>query len=275
MQTLFEYLYKQETKRGEERARFIRWIIAGCGLGASLFYKDYPIAAGSLIILLFNFIYPKIKADQKAIPYAGIFLESLLMTLILLRVSAITPESAGLSPVLWGYFLLLYTASMRYSSYLILFSGILNIAGMNSVYLYRYLYNPDVFYSASGFYHQLLRTGFYLAFALLLLNRPRVIRRILKNQQDFFEKVRTRHGDLLSVCDTVAGEAGLSPRETEVLKELIKGKTYRMIADGLCISQDTVKTHIKNLYRKLDVSSRNELLSSLEGKSVISGESQE
>lgn len=53
-------------------------------------------------------------------------------------------------------------------------------------------------------------------------------------------------------------DAGLSNREKEVLSELCKGKSYKMVADFLFISQDTVRTHIRNIYKKLEVNSKSE-----------------
>lgn len=50
----------------------------------------------------------------------------------------------------------------------------------------------------------------------------------------------------------------LSAREKEVLSELCKGKSYKMVAESLFISQDTVRTHIRNIYRKLEVNSKSE-----------------
>ena len=50
----------------------------------------------------------------------------------------------------------------------------------------------------------------------------------------------------------------LTSRETEVLTQLCKGKSYRMIAEALFISEETVRRHIKNIYRKLEVSSKSE-----------------
>lgn len=50
----------------------------------------------------------------------------------------------------------------------------------------------------------------------------------------------------------------LSARETEVLAELCKGKSYKMVAESLFISQDTVRTHIRSIYRKLEVNSKSE-----------------
>ena len=48
----------------------------------------------------------------------------------------------------------------------------------------------------------------------------------------------------------------LSPRETEVLQLLAKGKSYTMIADELFIDKETVRSHIKNIYIKLEVNSK-------------------
>ena len=50
----------------------------------------------------------------------------------------------------------------------------------------------------------------------------------------------------------------LTPREREVLDQLCQGKSYKSIADTLFVSQDTVRSHIKNIYRKLEVNSKSE-----------------
>ena len=51
---------------------------------------------------------------------------------------------------------------------------------------------------------------------------------------------------------------GLSSREKEILKCLVEGMSYKMIADTCFISADTVNGHIKNIYRKLQVHSKSE-----------------
>ena len=53
----------------------------------------------------------------------------------------------------------------------------------------------------------------------------------------------------------------LSERETEVLKRLCKGENYKTIADAIFVSSNTVKAHIKSIYRKLHVNSRGEAVS--------------
>ena len=50
----------------------------------------------------------------------------------------------------------------------------------------------------------------------------------------------------------------LSQRELEVLHLLVKGRSNKEIAAGLLISEDTVKSHLKSLFSKLDVQDRTE-----------------
>ena len=47
----------------------------------------------------------------------------------------------------------------------------------------------------------------------------------------------------------------LTGRESDVLRLIARGCTYSQVADALGISAHTVATHIKNLYRKLEVRS--------------------
>ena len=58
----------------------------------------------------------------------------------------------------------------------------------------------------------------------------------------------------------LAQDAGLTQRETEVFLHLCEGRNAPWIAKELFISQSTANVHIKNIYRKFDVHSRQELL---------------
>lgn len=53
----------------------------------------------------------------------------------------------------------------------------------------------------------------------------------------------------------------LSKRETEILRLLCQGMNYRSIATELFLSSHTIKSHVKNIYRKLHVHSRAEAVS--------------
>lgn len=55
-------------------------------------------------------------------------------------------------------------------------------------------------------------------------------------------------------------ETLLSSREQELLQLLIKGYSYKMIADELQIALETVRSHIKKIYRKLQVNSATEAI---------------
>jgi len=52
----------------------------------------------------------------------------------------------------------------------------------------------------------------------------------------------------------------LTPREIEIVTMLQEGVSYKMVASQLFVSVDTVKYHIRNIYQKLQVSSRVELI---------------
>lgn len=54
--------------------------------------------------------------------------------------------------------------------------------------------------------------------------------------------------------------AGLSPKEVDVLRQLALGRSNREIAQALWISDQTVKFHLRNVFRKLGASTRTEAL---------------
>ena len=60
--------------------------------------------------------------------------------------------------------------------------------------------------------------------------------------------------------------AGLSAREQEVVELLLKGNTIAAISRKLYISENTTRGHMKRIYRKFDVHSRQELVDLLEGR---------
>ena len=61
-------------------------------------------------------------------------------------------------------------------------------------------------------------------------------------------------------CDALSVRYGLSPRESEILTYLGRGRGSTYISEELFISVHTVKTHTKRIHEKLDVHSREELI---------------
>ena len=75
---------------------------------------------------------------------------------------------------------------------------------------------------------------------------PDMLGAILRELRADVSRAR-EHDDLLDV---------LSPRERDVLLSMMDGKRGRQIAQDLLISTDTVRTHTRNIFAKLDVHSR-------------------
>ncbi|NTW28971.1 MAG: helix-turn-helix transcriptional regulator [Coriobacteriia bacterium] len=65
-------------------------------------------------------------------------------------------------------------------------------------------------------------------------------------------------------CETAANRYGLSPRESEILYFLAKGRNAEYISQSLHLSYHTVKTHIYHIYQKMNLSSRQQLLDIIE-----------
>lgn len=57
---------------------------------------------------------------------------------------------------------------------------------------------------------------------------------------------------------TIPNDYQLSAREFDILKGLVKGHSYKLLADELFISIDTVRSHIRHIYDKLHVNSKTE-----------------
>lgn len=57
-------------------------------------------------------------------------------------------------------------------------------------------------------------------------------------------------------AERVAGGAGLSPREVETLALIVQGLSNKEIADKLYLTGNTLKSHIRQAYRKIGVTTR-------------------
>ena len=82
---------------------------------------------------------------------------------------------------------------------------------------------------------------------------PKIARKVIREFQD----------------ERVDDQYLLSHRETEIVKEIENGLTYKDIAAKLGISPHTVHTHIKNIYEKLHAKDRPEALVAARRKGII------
>jgi len=71
-------------------------------------------------------------------------------------------------------------------------------------------------------------------------------------------------------AEAETGSAHLSERETMTLNLLARGFTYSECADLMGISPHTVGTHVKHIYRKLEVTSRAEAIFEASSRGIIS-----
>ncbi|MEP7144331.1 MAG: response regulator transcription factor [Ferruginibacter sp.] len=61
----------------------------------------------------------------------------------------------------------------------------------------------------------------------------------------------------------------LTPREKEVLACIVEGLSYKMIADKLRISYETVRSHVKKIYEKLHVASLTEVVAKAINQRIV------
>ena len=64
-------------------------------------------------------------------------------------------------------------------------------------------------------------------------------------------------------------EVKLTKRETEVLEQLSKGLSYNIIADNLIISPGTIRKHVENIYKKLQVHNKIEAVQKAKRNKLI------
>jgi DNA-binding NarL/FixJ family response regulator len=79
---------------------------------------------------------------------------------------------------------------------------------------------------------------------------PSIARKVLTRMQQIPEQVKPEE----------APDYHLTKREKEVLACMVNGLSYKMIADQLNISYETVRSHIKKIYEKLHVASLTEMV---------------
>lgn len=80
------------------------------------------------------------------------------------------------------------------------------------------------------------------------------------HNQELYEKARQENISLVILDEFLENTRKLSPAERSVFDLYLKGHTAKEISETLCLSINTIKTHSKRIYTKLNVASREELL---------------
>ncbi len=104
----------------------------------------------------------------------------------------------------------------------------------------------------------------FITIVILLISLHNDLGRLLFPSLVLNEKIDSSF--LENRCKLVSNHYKLTSRECEVLSLLVEGRNEPYISEALTVSRATVKTHIKHIYQKIDVSSRQELLDLFYGK---------
>ena len=77
--------------------------------------------------------------------------------------------------------------------------------------------------------------------------------------KSYLQNNKAGFNDITNRLENLYQKYGISKREKEVITQICKGHTNQEIADKLFISLQTVKDHIHNIFRKINVSNRVQL----------------
>lgn len=106
----------------------------------------------------------------------------------------------------------------------------------------------------------LLSAGMVVAFACFATNEDIITSWGTERRPNNIIDPSTYYATLVELCASIAMQYGLSRKESEILLLLAQRKTAPEIANELFIAVGTVKTHMHNIYRKLGIHSKKELL---------------
>lgn len=141
-------------------------------------------------------------------------------------------------------------------------------ANVLGVLLGGMLGNVTIVYSDSGYYSSMFALVVVCITLILLPPLHKYLSLLLENHVylTVFSETSATEKDNTIKHFTRIGQ--LTERESEIAALLLEGKTYRKIAEELFVSENTIKTHVKNIYSKCSIQSRAELIHlMLDGKS--------
>ncbi|MDC7226778.1 MAG: helix-turn-helix transcriptional regulator [Spirochaetales bacterium] len=97
----------------------------------------------------------------------------------------------------------------------------------------------------------------YLSYVVFLIHV------YLFTSRHYMHRYEPEEKDLSKLTECFCLAMEISEREGEIVRLLIEGRSNNEISESLFISQNTVKTHVRNIYRKAGVSNRLQLLAKI------------
>ncbi len=117
----------------------------------------------------------------------------------------------------------------------------------------------DYTLGSSGIFNRNITENIMVLFyAVNLLRFTKLV--LIHHDVNVFGSVLIPPKNIISTMDAFCHINTLTERERDVLTELLDGRSILEISEKLFISSGTVKTHIHNLYRKVDVGKKSELV---------------
>lgn len=234
------------------------------------YYKFIPYLAPFFYILIF-----KRKINLKNMIYFAVSMTGLAYLLFVFLGDSIFGFYLTITAIQIGYVLLAmfvwllignlstrYATPFRYFGFG-LFSILLGtfLGGFLSEYHYLQGDTPELLTAFSAI------AAFFVALLLLpwLLEESSEIN-VAPNQAN------TNIGRLMSdqqYLEELYLKTGMTPREIEIVELLMDGCTNKAIAEKLYISENTIKTHLRKIYRKSNVSRKSELLALIASKTLL------
>lgn len=105
-------------------------------------------------------------------------------------------------------------------------------------------------------------------FVLLIAASFFFLQRVIQNL-DRSRAAEAEEDPRIARCREIANECGLSSRELEIMMLYSQGLSSRAIAESLYISPNTVRTHVKNIYDKVGVRKKQELIDRVRSKDTL------
>lgn len=125
----------------------------------------------------------------------------------------------------------------------------------------------DVANVGSGDFLRTIAVAFFLLYLILMVvwvansHERKRAEGLARTADAKLEQLARMQSDLRKQrCDELAGQYGLTPREAEIMFLLSQGRDAVFIAETLFLSRNTVKSYQKNVYAKLGVHSKQEII---------------
>lgn len=229
------------------------------------------------------FLFIAIMFDRRRFSFGKIFTGTMVATAFLVLIAptagAFHPSLYGLLPIAMFVFdfvfrcLLFFIIYQRRISSTLVFGfgyGIFMTASGIGGFVGTYLF-PGIGGTATASIAYILLSFIALAGGFLIFSEKEFdnlyeeesegrqsLSELMGKSVSFESKITSSRGRFTIAIDTIADERGLSRREKEVLRYLAMGYDSTKIAETLGISWNTVRTHTRNVYGKLEVHSRQE-----------------